>query len=387
MAIAYASSILTITGGTSGSRLTPANVINDATAFSTGSTYVVGAIMKYNAGGGLGTALYRCSTAVTVAGAYNPANWTILAVIQTKTLMIYSSTLDIGAFYNDTGWCYQFDGGLLRTANGCNWLSGSNYNSIAQEGFSANIASAGNMLNGGASGDVLTWSNVSVRHVSGAGAVGIGTFENANLGGSIAGITFNWGQNAIINAPGVNITNLKYLGVNLVVRPDAVSGVTHTGFVDPGQPENKIGVVTNAVTSTSVTGVSYIVASIGSSNLSNWQDIFNTLTQLPSVGDVLIATASRTIVGTGNFKKYTGFKGYAADFGVNNTRIIGIIGDNSFQFFEDLVVPVGFNFATQIKAYFGGTSCYFTRYVRITTKQGSNLLTGVKVRVVNTSNN
>lgn len=385
--IAYASSILTLTGGTSGSRLTPANVINDATAFSTGSTYAVGAIMKYNAGGGLGTALYRCSAAVTVAGAFNAGNWTLLAYINGSTLTVIAAVLEIGAFYDDTRWFYDFvTSGYLRTANGCNWTSGAYVNGIYTSGFKCSNASAGNVFAGGTSSDRIFWYNVAFNKKNGAV-----NFNNPNLGGLFYNLyvdaTASYGDNSDLACPNIVGTNFTYLFANFQINPDNKTGLTHYGLYEGNMVDNKIGVYTNAPTSFVTSGQKFIVATLGTATLANWQTYFSALSSLPSLGDVITATATGTISGSATVKQYKALSRYSPAIPSDNSRGIGLIGSDSFQFYEDLVVPTGFSFATQIKVYYGGTSAYFTRLVNITAKQGASLLSGVKVRTVNTSDN
>ena len=385
MAIAYASSTLTLTGGTSGARLTPANIINDATAFSTASNYAVGAIMKHNAGGGLGTALYRCSTAVTVAGAFNAGNWTLLAYINGSTLTVIAAVLEIGAFYDDTRWFYDFiNSGYVRTANGCNWTSGNFVNGIYTSGFKCSNASGGNVFVGGQSSDRIFWYNVAFNKKNGAVL-----FNNPNLGGLFYNLyvdaTASFGDNSSLDCPNIVGTNFTYLFANFYINPENKTGLTHYGLYEGNMVDNKIRVLTNALTTSVSSGNKYIVGTLGTATLANWQAFFSYLTAIPKLGDVITATATGTLAGSANVKIYKPLAKYTPAIPSDNSKGIGLIGNDSFQFFEDLVVPVGFNFATQIKAYYGGTSAYFTRLVNIVTKQGANILAGVKVRVVNTS--
>lgn len=385
--IAYASPILTLTGGTSGSRLTPANVINDATAFSTGSTYAVGAIMKHNAGGGLGTALYRCSTAVTVAGAYNPANWTLLAYIQGANNLWLESGLTVSAAYVDDSWSYYCASGLVYAGTGCDWVSGSSLNSKNSIGFTVTYTGSGIAAGGasvllGSSGSV-SWANIRYNCPYGANK-GINLVSSV-ITGSITNAYFVYAENQIIDAPLIIKSNISTIRTNLTLNPTNLSGLVHSGLYEGNFVDNKIAVSTATASGAVTSGTRYIVATLGTATLANWQALFNGLNALPALGDVLTATATGTILGSATLKQYRALSKYTPDIPSDNSRGIGIIGADSFQFFEDLFVPSGFNFATQIKAYYGGTSLYFTRLVNIVAKQGSTLLSGIKVRVVNAS--
>ena len=331
MAIAFNGSTLTLTGGTSGSRLTPLNIINDATAFSTGSTYVVNAIMKYDALGGLGTALYRCSTAVTVAGAYNPANWTLLVENRGRTTIIFGSILDIGAFYDDTQWQYEFmTSGCIRVANGANWNSGSFFESaVYTDGFKCKYWSAVNVFNGGTGSNVINWFNVGfVKKQGGNNAV---TFQNAALTGSCVNLfvdgTIAGGDNSTLDCANIAINGFTYLKTNFYINPTNKTGITHIGLYEAGQ-ENKIGVLS------------------------------------PSASNPL--------------------KKYKPAIPATNTKNVAIIGALADQYYEDLDVPTGFNFSTQVVAYWSGMSAFFTRSVDITIKNGALFLQNVFVRAVNT---
>lgn len=125
MTVAYASNTLTLSGGTSAAYLTPNNIISDATAFSTTNTYAVGALVKQDAGGGLGLALYRCSTAITVAGSFNVANWTVVAWLQGSRSLYMNSILSINGFFNDTDWTITYAPNTRPIASSSAvWLSG-----------------------------------------------------------------------------------------------------------------------------------------------------------------------------------------------------------------------------------------------------------------------
>jgi hypothetical protein len=389
MAISYASNTLTLTGGTSGSRLTPNNIINDATAFSTGSTYVVGAIMKYNAGGGLGTALYRCSTAVTVAGAFNSTNWALLAYIQGANNIWLEVGITISAAYIDDNWSYYCASGLVYAGNGCDWTTGSSLNQKNNIGFTviytgSGLAAGGTNVLIGTTG-ALNWNNN--RFASPVGANKGVLFTSQTMTGSINNCLLTYGENQLIDAPLITKSNISAIRTNLTLNPTNLIGLTHSGLYEGNFVDNKIGVPTATASGTIVSGTRYIVATLGTATLANWQTLFNTLTAIPSLGDVITATASGTIAGSATLKSYRALSKYTPDIPSDNSRGIGFIGGDSFQFFEDLVVPTGFNFANQIKAYFDGFSGYFTRLVNITAKQGASLLSGVKIRTVNTSDN
>lgn len=125
MTIAYASSILTLTGGASAAYLTPDNIILDAPAFSAASTYVVGSLIKQDAGQGLGLALYRCSSAVTVAGAFNSANWTVVAWKQGSRSMYMNSKFTVNGFFDETDWTMTYASGTYPVAGAsARWRSG-----------------------------------------------------------------------------------------------------------------------------------------------------------------------------------------------------------------------------------------------------------------------
>jgi hypothetical protein len=387
MAISYASSTLTLTGGTSGSRLTPNNIISDATAFSVGSTYAVGAIMKYNAGGGLGTALYRCSTAVTVAGAFNAGNWTLVAYIQGSNSIWLESGIVISASYVDDNWTYYCASGLVYAGNGCDWTTGSSLNQKNNIGFTVIYTGSGLSAGGtnvliGTTG-IVNWNNN--RFASPVGANKGVLLVSQMMTGVISNCLLTYGENQMVDAPLIAKSNISAIRTNLTINPTNFVGLTHSGLYEGNFVDNKIGVLTATASSAVVSGTKYIVATLGTATLANWQTLFNTLTVMPSIGDVITATASGTIAGSATLKSYRALSKYTPDTPADNTRGIGFIGSDSFQFFEDLVVPTGFNFATQIKAYFDGFSGYFTRLVNITTKQGASLLSGVKIRTVNTS--
>jgi hypothetical protein len=331
MAIAFNGSTLTLTGGSSGARLTPLNIISDATAFSTGSTYAVNAIMKHDAAGGLGTALYRCSTAVTVAGAYNPANWQLLVENRGRTLIIFGSILDIGAFYDDTQWQYEFmTSGCIRVATGANWNSGSFYeSSVYTDGFKCKYWTGGNVFNGGTSSNAINWFNVGfVKKQGGNNAV---NFQNAALTGSCVNLfvdaTLVGGDNATLDCPNIAINGFTYLRTNFFINPTNKTGLTHIGLYEAGQ-ENKIGVVNSSVSNP--------------------------------------------------------LKKYKPAIPASNTKNVAIIGAVANQYYEDLDVPTGFNFSTQVVAYYTGMSAFFTRSVDITFKNGALFLQNVFVRAVNT---
>lgn len=331
MAIAFNGSTLTLTGGSSGGRLTPNNIINDATLFSTGSTYAVNNIVKYDAGGGLGTALYRCSTAVTVAGAWNPANWTWMVEIKGRTCLISSQFLDIGAFYDDSQWQYDFvTGGCIRVANGANWNSGSFYqSSVYTDGFKCKYWTGGNVFNGGTTGNVINWYNVDfVKKQGGNNAI---NFQNTILGGNCVNLfvdgTLAGGDNSTLECNNVNITGFTYLSANFYINPTNKTGITHIGLYENGQ-ENKIGVLS------------------------------------PSSSNPL--------------------KKYKPAIPADNSKKVAIIGGLADQYYEDLDIPAGFNFSTQVVAYWSGMSAFFTRSVDITIKSGSSLLQSVFVRAINT---
>jgi hypothetical protein len=98
-----------------------------------------------------------------------------------------------------------------------------------------------------------------------------------------------------------------------------------------------------------VQGTSYTVASTGTTTLAQWQALFSTLVAIPSVGNVIIATATGTLGGTGTFTStYGNFVGsitstsyYSSNantlwqwdigydpFGTGNYNLIGHPGQN-----------------------------------------------------------
>jgi hypothetical protein len=331
MAIAFNGSTLTLTGGSSGGRLTPLNIISDATAFSTGSTYAVNAIMKYDAAGGLGTALYRCSTAVTVAGAYNPTNWTLLVENRGRTLIIFGSILDIGAFYDDTQWQYEFmTSGCIRVATGANWSSGSFYESaVYTDGFKCKYWTGANVFNGGTASNAINWFNVGF--VKKQGTNNAVNFQNANLTGSCVNLfvdaTLAGGDNSTLDCPNIAINGFTYLRANFYINPTNKTGITHIGLYESAT-ENKIGIINSSVSNP--------------------------------------------------------LKKYKPAIPASNTKNVAIIGAAANQYYEDLDVPTGFNFSTQVVAYWSGMSAFFTRSVDITFKNGALFLQNVFVRAVNT---
>lgn len=67
---------------------------NFAPAFSTSSTYAVGALVTYN------NALYRCTTAVSTAGAWDSTKWTATTVKDELALKANTSSLGTSAAMN-----------------------------------------------------------------------------------------------------------------------------------------------------------------------------------------------------------------------------------------------------------------------------------------------
>jgi hypothetical protein len=123
---------------------------------------------------------------------------------------------------------------------------------------------------------------------------------------------------ATIVTSGLGYTNGTYTGVPIVTGSGVGSGATLTVVVSSNRVTsltvsfggaNYIANDTFLIPAASMgglpatqfvtTGVVYTVTTTGTTTLPQWQAYFNTLTSLPSVGNVITATATGTIAGTG----------------------------------------------------------------------------------------
>lgn len=331
MTISYNGSTLRLTGGSSGSRLGPANLIADAAAFSSGTSYVVNAITKYDYYGFGSDQLWACT--VAGAGAFSPSNWTLLVSKggSRRTLDIRSHVV-IAGYYDDTGWVYDLaTGKSLSTGSGVNWTSGFVDNQVRAVGFFVIYDHSWNPLSGGGSSDSVTWTYCTFKKASALPRDIV--IQNTAIPGTITGLvidgTASHGDNNIIVAgPNLAIRDIALYRCNLTVSPSAgLSGINHRGLQEVGV-ENKIG---NPVPNTPLTG-------------------------------------------------------YTPNIPANNSSGIGLIYRGANQVFQDINVPNGFSFAAQLKAYYVGMSATFTRTATITAKLGSSLLSGVAVNAINASN-
>lgn len=328
MTIAYtlATDVLLLTGGTSGTNLTPSNVVSDATTYSAASTYVIGAIVKQDNGDGIGVSLWRCSTAITVAEAWTYAKWTRIAWIANKTIRL-TAALDIGAYYTDTGWQYETTK-MVRTAAGVKWTSGSVDSTSQLIGFRMNhsgsyTGTGWSLFNGGGATDFVNWTRCEIYKAS-TNRADL-SLSNSALPVTIRNLTIDgrtgFGDNhnmALSAASDVDSINFYYC--NLSIAPNAnLKNIGHLGlFIE--SPQNKIGVTV--------------------------------------AGSIL--------------------KNYSPSLPTDLSRLVGLVSAAANQYLQDIAVPAGFLLST-VQAYYASTSAYFTRAVAFTFKQGASLLGSVYV--------
>jgi hypothetical protein len=190
-------------------------------------------------------------------------------------------------------------------------------------------------------------------------AVGTGPITIFPIG-PITSVAISNGGTGYANGTYTNVSPVPTSGngsgatLTVVVSGNVVSSLTLTnagtgyGTNDTFQVlASSIGGL-SAIQST-VQGISYTIASTGTTTLAQWQALFSTLVTIPSVGDVIIATATGTLGGTGTFTStYGNFVGsitatsyYASNpntlwqwdigydpYGTGNYNLIGHPGQN-----------------------------------------------------------
>ena len=130
--------------------------------------------------------------------------------------------------------------------------------------------------------------NVGIGVTPSAWATVVPALQIGTAGGYIAAQgsaeVFRIGSNSYYNA------GFKYVINGFSSRYDQASG-THAWYTAPSGTAGASAAVTS--------GQSYTVSVLGSSTLAQWQAFFSALTVLPTVGQVIAATATGSIVGGG----------------------------------------------------------------------------------------
>ena len=199
MTIAEDSDTITLTGGSSGARLTPQHVIdNSAAATKTGD----------------------------------------------RTIAITKS-LKVDGFYDDSGWHYELTSGrILKKGANCDWVSGREFSGFKIGGFTASVDSLGSEVpfnedNGGR----VYWRNVRVEtRTNGRADFFIGRDTSTDY--DIDGLTFisDVGnlENYRLDFDVGTIRNVEFVRVNFSVGGAGVlEGLSHSGLLETGT-ENKV---------------------------------------------------------------------------------------------------------------------------------------------------
>ena len=231
-----------------------------------------------------------------------------------------------GAFLNASG---ISRGVILNSQNGITWVI-SGYSNGVQQWTIANDEAVGT----GPTTIYPIGPITTVAVVAGGTGYTNGTYTNVSPVGSSG---YGTGALLTVTVSGNEVTNM-------VVTNQGSGYGTNDTFQVLASSIGGLPAIQNTVQ-----GTSYTVASTGTTTLAQWQALFSTLVTIPSVGNVIIATATGTLGGTGTFTStYGNFVGsitstsyYSSNantlwqwdigydpFGTGNYNLIGHPGQN-----------------------------------------------------------
>lgn len=273
MAIAYnaATTRLTLTGGSSGSRLSLLNVINDATLYANNTAYDTSSLVKADASDGNGLSLWSANSSFTSnTASLNTSQWTFRCRIlggnvnsnnyTTGSVLRLNAHLDISAFLDSTGQDAIFfeDNFFIRCNNGCNWRDGNNGSTgllISFRNLGNNTSANVYLLPSTSSTDNWTANRVTFRQRGGEQS-GIVLAQSQTLKAvmsiNINTIAFDYTDgastgglaNAMINLSASSVlSNVREIRCNLNIDPIGVSNLEHSGLQESGIFTNKIAII------------------------------------------------------------------------------------------------------------------------------------------------
>jgi hypothetical protein len=286
------------------------------------------------------------TTAGNLAFTWNmtSANWLVGNAQSTGTI-IFGGTAGTGAmtFGRSTG-AQTLNFGTGATTNGTTKTINIGTAGVSGSTTTINIGSAVS----GALGATLINSNVGIGVTPSAWGSLWKALNIGSAGNGIAGST-NSGQPFFTSNAYYDGTNWKYGQTGFAGFFTISNGIQSWHTAPSGT-----AVASAAVTS----GQSYTVSVLGSSTLAQWQAFFSALTVLPTVGQVVTATATGSIVGGGTVTQNITFN-QAMTLDASGNLLVGTTADQTGARIQSQLVAVSrtTSLVPMISASSGGSNC------------------------------